>query len=84
MTDKNLLTKLVQRRIIMIANIGALYGAQIFQAQDAPRYYTAFSVCLGIIGAALVLSATRYGYDVYQKRKHRREATSAIDVETQQ
>ena len=44
----------------MSANIGAIYGAQIFQSDDAPRYRRAFATNIGLITAALSLAVGRY------------------------
>lgn len=40
----------------MSANIGAIYGAQIFQADDKPRYRRAFATNIGLLAAALCLA----------------------------
>lgn len=52
----------------MAANIGAIYGAQIFQADDKPRYRRAFAVNIGLLGFALSLACIRY---VLEQRKRR-------------
>jgi hypothetical protein len=50
-------------RIAMSANIGAIYGAQIFQSDDAPRYRLAFATNIGLITAALSLAIGRYCWE---------------------
>ena len=50
-------------RIAMSANIGAIYGAQIFQSDDAPKYRRAFATNIGLLAAALSLSIGRYCWD---------------------
>lgn len=53
----------------MSANIGAIYGAQIFQADDKPLYRRAFGINLGLLGFALVLAAIRYGHERLKLRR---------------
>ena len=53
----------------MSANIAAIYGAQLFQADDKPRYRRAFGLNSGLLAIALVLAAVRYGYEQYTRRK---------------
>lgn len=54
----------------MSANIGAIYGAQIFQADDKPRYRRAFAVNIGLLAFALLLAAGRYTHErIKNKRK---------------
>jgi hypothetical protein len=55
----------------MSANIGAIYGAQIFQADDKPLYRRAFAVNIGLLAFALVLAGIRYAHEVYTVRKPR-------------
>lgn len=55
--------------IIMAANIGAIYGAQIFQADDKPKYRRAFAVNIGLLCFALVLACSRYGYERLRRRQ---------------
>ena len=62
-------------RIIMSANIAAIYGAQLFQEDDRPRYRRAFGLNSGLLGLALVLAAGRYLYEKLQKKKEVPEAT---------
>jgi hypothetical protein len=54
----------------MSANIGAIYGAQLFQADDRPLYRRAFACNIGILGAALLLAIGRYAHERYQRRKN--------------
>lgn len=50
-------------RIAMSANIGAIYGAQIFQSDDAPKYRRAFATNIGLVAAALSLAIGRYCWE---------------------
>ncbi|KAF4917545.1 putative transporter [Colletotrichum viniferum] len=60
---------LAMAMIIMSANIAAIYGAQLFQADDKPLYRKAFDSNIGTLAFALVLACIRYGHEVYQKRR---------------
>ncbi|KAH0422345.1 alternative sulfate transporter [Colletotrichum camelliae] len=60
---------LAMAMIIMSANIAAIYGAHLFQADDKPLYRRAFDSNIGILAFALVLACIRYGHEVYQKRR---------------
>lgn len=55
---------LAMAMIIMSANIGAIYGAQIFQEDDKPLYQRAFTINLCLLAAALALAIFRYVDDV--------------------
>lgn len=57
----------------MSANIGAIYGAQIFQADDKPRYRRAFATNIGLLAAALCLAIGRY---LWETRRLRRSASA--------
>ena len=41
---------------VMSANVAGIVGSQLFQAQDAPLYRTGWSVIVGLISAALLMS----------------------------
>lgn len=58
----------------MSANIAAIYGAQLFQADDKPRYRRAFGLNSGLLAIALVLAALRYGHEQYTRRRRVRQA----------
>lgn len=60
-----------KHRIIMAANIGAIYGAQIFQADDKPRYRRAFAVNIGLLGFALILACGRLLFEKHKRRQRR-------------
>ncbi|KAF3797739.1 MFS transporter prlL [Colletotrichum gloeosporioides] len=60
---------LAMAMIIMSANVAAIYGAQLFQADDKPLYRRAFDSNIGILAFALVLACIRYGHEFYQKRR---------------
>lgn len=53
----------------MSANIAAIYGAQLFQADDKPRYRRAFGLNSGLLAIALVLAALRFSHEVYVRKK---------------
>lgn len=53
----------------MSANIGAIYGAQIFQADDKPLYRRAFGINLGLLEFALIVAGVRYGHERFKARK---------------
>lgn len=55
----------------MSANIGAIYGAQIFQEDDKPLYRRAFAVNIGLLAFALLLAIVRFGHERYQSRRSR-------------
>lgn len=59
---------LAMAMIIMSANIGAIYGAQLFQEHDKPLYKTGFSVNIGLLTLALVLAAGRQVDQVLRMR----------------
>jgi hypothetical protein len=52
----------------MSANIAAIYGAQLFQADDKPLYRRAFASNIGILGFALVLAIGLY---IHQRHRQR-------------
>lgn len=56
--------------IIMSANIGAIYGAQLFQEYDKPLYKTGFSVNIGLLTLALVLAAGRHIDQILRTRRN--------------
>ncbi|VUC27269.1 unnamed protein product [Clonostachys rosea] len=60
---------LAMAMIIMSANIGAIYGAQIFQEDDKPLYRRAFAVNIGLLAFALLLAIVRFGQERYQARR---------------
>ncbi|KAJ3540186.1 hypothetical protein NM208_g4479 [Fusarium decemcellulare] len=45
--------------IIMSTNIGAIYGAQLFQSDDKPLYGRGFSINIGLLAFGLTLVALR-------------------------
>lgn len=57
----------------MSANIAAIYGAQLFQADDKPLYRRAFGLNIGILAFALVLAGLRYAQERYQRWRKREE-----------
>jgi hypothetical protein len=63
-------------RIAMSANIGAIYGAQIFQSDDAPKYRRAFATNIGLLAAALSLAVGRY---CWERRRINRQTSAMAD-----
>lgn len=55
----------------MSANIAAIYGAQLFQADDKPLYRRAFGSNIGILAFAIVLASILYGFGKYRQRRNR-------------
>ena len=66
---------LAMTMIIMSANIGAIYGAQLFQSDDKPLYRRGFSVNIGLLAFGLLLATLR---QVDQVLRSRRKARSAV------
>lgn len=62
--------------VIMGANIAGIYGAQIFRQEDRPKYRTGFSIGIGILAFAIVLSTVRYIDDLFRKRRNAQRAGS--------
>ncbi|KAF4550548.1 MFS-type transporter-like protein 42 [Elsinoe fawcettii] len=64
--------------VIMGANIAGIYGAQIFRADDRPRYRRAFSVNCAILAFGLSCAIFRYADDIF-RRKKKRQAVEEYD-----
>jgi hypothetical protein len=65
---------MVIRRVIMGANIGGIYGAQLFRADDRPRYRRGFSIGCAIIAFGVVCAVLRYIVgDAMRRRKTQRQ-----------
>lgn len=62
---------LAMAMVIMGANIAGIYGAQIFRADDKPRYRRGFSIGIGVLALGLVLAAIRYVDERIQRRRNR-------------
>jgi hypothetical protein len=62
------------RRVMMGANIGGIYGAQLFRADDRPRYRRGFSIGCAIIAFGVACATLRYIIgDVMRRRKDQRQ-----------
>ncbi|KAH7089859.1 major facilitator superfamily domain-containing protein [Paraphoma chrysanthemicola] len=72
---------LAMAMIIMSANVAAIYGAQLFQADDKPRYRRAFGLNSGLLAMALVLAALRYGYDQVKRKRITRTTLARLRPE---
>lgn len=70
----------------MGANIGGIYGAQLFRADDRPRYRRGFSIASAIVAFGVACAAFRYivGGDVQSRRRQRRrlEEQRGLDGES--
>ncbi|EWC48499.1 hypothetical protein DRE_07733 [Drechslerella stenobrocha 248] len=64
---------LAMAMIIMGANIAGIYGAQIFRADDKPKYRRAFATGASILAVAILLSAVRYVDDLIRRRRAERQ-----------
>lgn len=53
----------------MGANIAGIYGAQIFRADDNPRYRRAFAVAAAVLAFGLVVAVVRYVDDKVRMRR---------------
>ena len=60
----------------MGANIAGIYGAQIFRADDSPRYRRAFSIACAILAFGLALAIFRFVDD----RLRRRRAKNKVNI----
>jgi hypothetical protein len=75
---------LAMAMVITGANIAGIYGAQIFRADDKPKYRRGFSVACAVLAAGLSLAIFRYVDDLWRKRKNRSaspDSRSTSDVE---
>lgn len=60
---------LAMAMVIMGANIAGIYGAQIFRADDRPRYRRAFNVNIGVLAFGLLLAVVRFLDDKLRRKK---------------
>jgi|TARA_R110002003_G_scaffold3_6_gene30 hypothetical protein len=65
----------------MGANIAGIYGAQIFRADDRPRYRRAFSIACAILAVGLIIAIVRYVDDMVRKRRKARQIDDASSSE---
>jgi hypothetical protein len=75
---------LAMAMVITGANIAGIYGAQIFRADDKPKYRRGFSVACAVLAVGLSLAVFRYVDDLWRKRKNRSaspDSRSTSDVE---
>jgi hypothetical protein len=58
----------------MGANIGGIYGAQLFRADDKPHYHRAFSIGCAIIAFGVACAVLRFVIgDIMPRRKQQRQ-----------
>lgn len=62
----------------MGANIAGIYGAQIFRADDAPRYRRGFSIDIAIIAFAVALAVFRLLDDLRRRIRNKGQ----VNIET--
>ena len=60
---------LAMAMVIMGANIAGIYGAQIFRADDLPRYRRAFNVNIAVLAVGLSLAVLRFLDDKLRRKK---------------
>jgi hypothetical protein len=57
----------------MGANIAGIYGAQIFRADDKPKYRRGFSINIAVLVVGLSLATLRYIDDRIRRRRYARQ-----------
>jgi hypothetical protein len=55
--------------VIMGANIAGIYGAQIFRADDKPKYRRGFSIACAVLAVGLLLAIFRFIDEKLLRRK---------------
>jgi hypothetical protein len=72
---------LITHRVIMGANIGGIYGAQLLRADDRPRYRRGFSIACAIVAFGVACAVFRYvvGGDVKARRKQLQQQQSHLE-----
>lgn len=53
----------------MGANIAGIYGAQIFRADDRPKYRRGFSIGVAVLATGIALAIIRYLDTIIRRRK---------------
>lgn len=67
----------------MGANAAGIYGAQIFRADDKPKYRRGFSIGIGVLGVGIILAVIRYVDDrIRRRRSAAQEASGMTDGST--
>lgn len=64
----------------MGANIAGIYGAQIFRADDKPRYRRGFSIAISVLAVGLLLAILRKIDEWWGRRKGKN--IGALQAET--
>ena len=54
----------------MGANIAGIYGAQIFRADDKPRYRRGFGIDIAVLAVGLFIATVRYVDDRLRRRRN--------------
>lgn len=70
---------LAMAMIIMSANIGAIYGAQLFQSDDKPLYRRGFSVNIGLLAFGLMLTTLRQVDEILRIRRRKTSSTAGAN-----
>jgi hypothetical protein len=65
------------------ANTAGIYGAQIFRADDRPRYRRGFAIGIGILAFGVCLVAIRYVSEVLERRRNKKQITSDASSDSQ-
>ena len=69
-------------RVIMGANTAGIYGAQIFRADDRPRYRRGFTIAIGVLAFGLILALVRYVDDRVRRRKAKTQGLESSGSES--
>lgn len=63
---------------LMMANFGGVIGSNIFLADEAPRYWTGFGVCAGML--TIAIGCTVFLRAMYVRENHKRDRWTEADV----
>lgn len=66
----------------MGANTAGIYGAQIFRADDKPKYRRGFSINIGVLSLALTLATVRFIDDRLRARRARGRQNSVAESDS--
>jgi hypothetical protein len=66
----------------MGANTAGIYGAQIFRADDRPKYRRGFSINIGVLSLALTLATVRFIDDRLRARRARGRQNSVTESDS--
>ena len=63
----------------MGANIAGIYGAQIFRADDKPRYRRGFGIDIAVLTVGVTIAALRYVDDLVRRRRNARNLQLSME-----